>query len=159
MKLLLDTSMWLDNYIPGRAGCDVVGEVLRLAIERRHELLYAATTAKDVFYLIAHAYKAQARAQGGLDEAGARAINEVAWACVDNMGELATAVGADVSDLWLARRYKALHPDFEDDLVLAAAQRAHVDYLVTSDEGLIRHAPVRALSAQDMLAVLRLEVA
>lgn len=62
------------------------------------------------------------------------------------MDEIATAVGADSSDVWLVRKYQRIHADFEDCMVLAAAQRAKADYLVTSDEALLRHAPVAALS-------------
>ena len=50
-----------------------------------------------------------------------------------------------------------LHADFEDDLVIAAALRAKADYLVTNDEGLLRHCPVAALDARDMVALLEAE--
>jgi predicted nucleic acid-binding protein len=84
----------------------------------------------------------------------AEAIRDIAWACVDNMSELGTPVGADESDLWLARKYRRLHPDLEDDLVLAAAERAQADYLVTSDEALLRKAMVPALSPEDFVRVV-----
>lgn len=156
MRLLLDTNVWLDNYIPDRPNHQLVGSLLTNAIKQQHDLLYALPSAKDVFYLIGHAYKQMARMEGDTTEATASAINEIAWACVDNMADLACAVGADASDVWMARKYKALHRDFEDDLVLAAAVRANVDYLVTSDERLIRKAPVAALAPGDMLDVLLL---
>ena len=41
-------------------------------------------------------------------------------------------------------------------MVLAAAERAKVDYLVTSDKQLIQKATVAALTPQDMLSVLEL---
>ncbi len=154
MRLLLDTNVWLDNYIPDRRNHQLVGSLLTCAIRQRHDLLYALPSAKDVFYLIGHAYKQMARTEGAVTEEAASAINEVAWACVDNMADLATAVGADASDVWMARKYKGLHRDFEDNLVLAAAERADADYLVTCDEQLIRKAPVAALSPDDMLKVL-----
>jgi predicted nucleic acid-binding protein len=61
----------------------------------------------------------------------------------------------DNSDVWLARKYRTLHDDFEDNFILAAAERAKVDFLVTSDQSLLRKATVAALSPQDMLAVLK----
>ena len=70
------------------------------------------------------------------------------------MDEIATAVGADSSDVWLARKYQRVHEDFEDCLVLAAARRAKVDFLVTSDDALLQHAPVAALSVDDFLALV-----
>ncbi len=39
-------------------------------------------------------------------------------------------------------------------MVLAAAQRAKADYLVTNDEALLRHAPVAALLVEDFLALV-----
>ena len=83
------------------------------------------------------------------------ASKETAWACVENMERNATAVGLDASDVWLAHKFKPVHDDFEDNLVVAAARRAKADYLVTNDERLLRHSPVAALSPRDMLALLR----
>lgn len=156
MRLLLDTNVWLDNYIPNRPNHQLVGALLTKAIEQQHDLLYALTSSKDVFFLIERAYKQMARAEGDASQPTALAINEIAWACVDNMADLACAVGTDASDVWIAQKYKSLHRDFEDDLVLAAATRADADYLVTSDERLIRKAPMAALAPADMLKVLSL---
>jgi predicted nucleic acid-binding protein len=39
-------------------------------------------------------------------------------------------------------------------MVLAAAQRAQADYIVTSDRGLIQHATTAALTPADMLALI-----
>ncbi len=39
------------------------------------------------------------------------AVNEIAWACVEDMSGIATGIGCDISDLWLARRRKRLHAD------------------------------------------------
>ena len=67
---------------------------------------------------------------------------------------MATAVGVDDSDLWLACKYKALSADLEDNVVLAAAQRCKADHLVTFDEALIRKAPISAMLPKDMTALL-----
>lgn len=53
--------------------------------------------------------------------------------------------------------YKPLHNDFEDNLVVASALSANVDFLVTNDEVLLRHAPIACLSSNDMLALLKEE--
>ena len=154
MKLLFDTNVWLDNYVPDRTSHDTVGRLIVLAACQGHDILYAAMTAKDVFYLINRYYKGAIADEGSICSGRAGAVNEIAWACVDNMAEIATAIGCDQSDMQIARKYKNLHADFEDDLVLSAALRARVDYLVTSDERLIRHAPVAALTPADMLNLL-----
>lgn len=118
-------------------------------------LVYPAGSAKDVFYVLAHEFRRMAvAANGELGEAEAVAVREVVWGCVDNMCELATAVGVDEADVWLARKQRKLTDDLEDNLVLAAARRARADYLVTGDRALIQHSTVAALTPEDMLAVL-----
>ena len=71
------------------------------------------------------------------------------------MRKQATAVGADESDLWTACNLRSVHNDLEDNLVVAAAQRADATYLFTNDEALIKHAPVAALAPADALALLK----
>ena len=51
---------------------------------------------------------------------------------------------------------RGIRPDFEDDLVLAVAERAGADLLVTSDEHLIRKATVAARTPEDLLKALRI---
>ena len=151
ITLLLDTNVWLDYYLGWRRGHAVAAELITRACETDADLLYAAVTSKDVYYLIAAELKRQARAAnaGALDESAARAAGEAAWACVEHLDEIATVVGCDLSDLWLARKQRILHADYEDDLVIAAALRANPTCLVTSDEALLRHAPVAALCVED----------
>ena len=43
----------------------------------------------------------------------------------------------------------------EDNLIVAAAQRSNATYLITSDELLIKHAPVAALTPGDALTLLQ----
>ena len=55
----------------------------------------------------------------------------------------------------MARKQRCLHEDYEDNLVVAAAKRAHADCLVTNDQNLLKHSPVAALSCTDALAYLQ----
>ena len=155
MRVLLDTNVWLDAYDGNRLGSKRANELIDRCEKAGVELLYAAESVKDVYYLISASLKRWARKDGGaLSESQAKAVSTYAFACVANMDEIATAVGMDSSDLWLAQKYQAIHPDFEDNLVLAAARRARVDCLVTNDDALLRHAPVAALSVDDALALM-----
>ena len=86
---------------------------------------------------------------------GAQAAGEVAWSCLSVMDEIATAVACDQADVWMARNQRCLHEDYEDNLVVAAAQRAHADCLVTNDQNLLKHSPIAALSCTDALAYLQ----
>lgn len=156
MTLLVDTNVWLDKYIPDRPHAQASMAVLAHSVREEVELLYPLRAVNDVFWQVARDRKTWVvKEYGHISEAHAHAINTDAWECIDNMCEVATAVGADASDVWYARHLREVHPDFEDDLVLAAARRAKVDYLVTSDRQLIQKATVAALTPEDMLKVLK----
>ena len=155
LTLLLDTNVWLDYYLPWRSGYAAAQRLIVSAFEQNQTLAYAVPSIKDVFYMSAAEYKRAERAStGALSESAARAANATAWGCVNNMQEIATAIPLDHTDVWMASKQRALHGDFEDDLVIAAAMRGKVDYLVTSDDALLRHCPVAALSVSDMCTVL-----
>lgn len=156
MKLLIDTNIWVDHFLKNRAGSSVATALLQSAVTHGVTLLYPIGSIKDVYYLLRTGYKALARELcGDLGESAARAAEGTAWDCTRTMRDVATAVGADESDLWLAEKNHALHRDLEDDLVIAAAQRSGADYLVTVDKELRHRAPVATLAPEDMLVVLR----
>ena len=94
------------------------------------------------------------RGDDELSESAAIAAHEAALGCTRNMCELATAVGADATGIWLADRYLSIHRDFEDNLVLAACRRIKADYLVTNDRALIQNANVLAKTPTQMMALM-----
>lgn len=148
--LLLDTNVWLSYYLGTRDDSTQAKRLLNLAVEKDAQLAYAVTTSKDLFFLLGADCKRAYRAERGeLTEAAAAAASELAWGCVRHMSELAIAIPCDHTDVWMAQRQKRIHSDFEDDLVIAAAIRAKADLLVTSDEALLRHAPVAAMDIAD----------
>ena len=154
LSVMVDASVWLGNYVATRAGHRSSRRFLQAACEHRVKLLYPASTLKDVFYLIEGEFKHQIRAErGACEEADSAIVRQLAWGCVDNMRELATAVGVDESDLWLACKFRSLSPDLGDAMVFAAMQRSRADYLVTLDARLARHAPFAALSPDDLCAL------
>lgn len=156
MRVLLDTNVWLDYLLLGRSGRDIAEELIRRCSCEDVLLLYAPHSIQDVFFQAGVTYKRMLRADGvEIDDAWGRAINDQAWECARTMNEVATLAGMDQGDLWLAFKYRELHPDLEDDLVIAVAQRAEADYLVTSDCKLIARSPVAALTPRDMLTVLK----
>ncbi len=153
--ILVDTNVWLDYFIPARAGRADAIAFLKGACAVDAELLYAATSSKDLFYLIACEHKAWYRREHGeLTHDAAAAATGLAWSCIDNLSELATPVPCDLSDIWLAKKHRELHGDYEGDLVIAAALRAHADLLVSNDAALCAHAPVAAMSTADAVRYL-----
>lgn len=157
--LLLDTNVILDYYIVDRPGHAHAHRVIDEAIMHDYKVLYAAPSIKDVFYLMQMTLKHKERERtGSISERDAAAISASTWACIEHLGEIATAVGADESDVWIARKLRSAHSDLEDNLIIAAAMRAKATYLVTNDEQLIKHAPVAALTPADAIAMLDAQI-
>lgn len=154
---LLDTNIWLDNYLPGRPRSLVSRSFISRARERGVQLAYAVHCLNDVFLIIQHQLKRDARERGETLSAGdSAAIREVAWACAENMRSFSTAIGADESDAWKACKYRSLTGDLEDNFVLAAAERVPVDFIVTNDKRLLQKATVNAYTSEDALKVITL---
>lgn len=153
--IVIDTNVWLDFYLPGRAGGEIAAAAIEAAYRQNVIMLYTTAQAKDIFFLAGTNLKALERAKSGsLSPTSVTAINAMCWGILDNMDEFAAIAGSDATDMWLAKKYRGLHSDFEDNLVLAAAERAHADLVVTNDEKLLMHAPVAAVTPRDLLVLL-----
>jgi hypothetical protein len=94
-----------------------------------------------------------------LTDEQAKAAKTFAWDCAAQMRDIATPVPADVSDFYYAEKFRPLHADLEDDLILAGCSRARANYLVTTDKRLLRHADVSAKTPSEMLALLEAGIA
>lgn len=152
IHLLLDTNVWIDNFFVERPKSKEARELITTAIRQNIPLYYSASTAKDFYYLVSLLLKRNTSYD--LSETNAHAISEIAWKLLNTLHELGTAVGLDESDIWLAKKYRSIHNDFEDNLIIAAAQRANVTYLVTNDKKLIQHAPIAALTPEDVTKLI-----
>lgn len=154
--LVLDTNVWLDDAIVWRKGHKSAEDLISYAREHGVELAYAVTTIKDVFYIAERQFKEYAREmQGTLTEDGAAASTNNAWEVAEGLNDVATPIAMDAADVWMARKLRSVHNDLEDNLVIAAAERANADYIVTSDAKLLQNPHVRALTAADMLTHLQ----
>ncbi len=156
-ELILDTNVWLDYHLsPRPAHADAVA-LVKGCIECDIPLLIAAHSLKDFWYLLWQAGKSLNISDRELSpETASRLAKEVAWAATAQIADLATVVGSDASDTWLALKMRQSHDDYEDNLVVAAALRSDARLLVTSDQDLIAHCPVAAATPKDALTFLDL---
>ena len=154
-RLLIDTNVWVDYYIDRSPGHQAARTLITSAL-RQDAVLYISTLSmKDVFFIIEQTLKRYARQElGELTDSSRAAATEIAWASLHNILETAISVPVSRNEALLAFTYRDRHNDFEDNLLLAAAQQAGVDYLVTADERLRRHSPVPALSPQAAIELL-----
>lgn len=87
-----------------------------------------------------------------------RALWELAARNTDNPEAIQRALfpeRAEAREADLSAAQRCLHEDYEDNLVVAAAQRARAGCLVTNDQNLLKHSPVAVLSCTDALAYLQ----
>ena len=152
---LVDTNVWLDCYLPDRPNSVATRDFICMAQKNSVQLAYPVHILKDVFYLIQLDLKRMARKNGVTTKSDFLAVQRAAWSCIENMREQAIAIGADESDAWLACKYRALTNDLEDNFVLAAAQRAKVDFIVTNDRQLLKKATVKAYTPADAALILQ----
>lgn len=156
LRLLVDTNVWLDYFLPNRLNHEVAVSFIQECSGDDVLLVCPPHALQDVYYQVSKEAKRWVRTQEGkLTETWAHVINAHAWDCVHRIQELGTVAGMGPGDVWLAEKYQDLHPDFEDDLVIAVAQRIKADYLVTNDHTLIAKSPVPTLAPLDMLAELK----
>lgn len=153
-RILVDTNVWVDAFLGHRSGHKDAMAFLAEAQRASAQLVYPIGALQDVFAILIMELKRKTREVRDIDEACMSTIRRVAWGCVDTLREGSTAVGADESDAWLACKYRKLNWDLEDNMVLAAAKRAEVDYLVTSDRVLLAKANVAAMTPADTAALL-----
>lgn len=154
--LLIDTNIWLDYYLGDRPQSEAAKNLIVYAEEMNLTLAYAATSLKDVFYILHREFKELFRHEARtLSNTQAASCSKAAWECIHHMMEIAIATPIGEPQIWLASHYEDIHGDFEDDLILATLETSKADFLVTEDVTLQKKAPTGAFSAADMLAFLR----
>lgn len=156
-KLLVDTDVWIDYFLERNPEKHEMAMRFVTAATAAGTALYTSSaTMPDLFFLLCQETKRCLRERGKVvDEGMAAAVRESAWSSMRSIMELSMVVPVGRNEALRAMTYRELHDDFEDDLILAAAARVDVDFVVTNDTALMRHAPVACLCPADMLAFLR----
>ena len=95
-RLLVDTNVWLDYYLQEGA-FDEAKHLVELAEAGKIDLLYAPTTAKDVFYILPR--RLARRNANGVNVSFAPA----SWACIEHMMQVATASPLSLAECEMAR--------------------------------------------------------
>ena len=146
---VVDTSVWLSFLIRDEYGYEEAKRFFLEAEKRGAQLLYTATSLKDVFYLVPRRLRARVVDPEGSE--GEVSFAPAAWACVRTMTEIAIAAPLALPECDLAWMLRNKHDDFEDNLIIAAAETCDADYVVTYDKRLLeRFAPVCITPAQAM---------
>lgn len=156
-RLLVDSCVWIDSYLGDHPRHDESLAFLIQAYNQGSQLFFGASKLESIFYVLVAEAKRMVRSEKGrVDEADSAAARAFAWGCVESIRGLATAVGVDEADLWLASKYRSIGSDLEDNVLLASAQRCDADYLVTWDTQLLRMPTVRTATPAQMLSLFSL---
>ncbi|MBQ9043689.1 MAG: PIN domain-containing protein [Eggerthellaceae bacterium] len=157
-SVLCDVNIWLDFYFGDRKGHDMARRLVLQGQKQGLMFMVPASCLSDFFYICQASFKKGVLERYGAvsDEQGI-AAREGAWAAMESLLRIATVVGADMSDAEIALKFKDVHRDYEDDLVIAAALRAKPDCLVTRDAKLQAKSPVLALTAEEACAYYGLD--
>ena len=148
-SLLLDTNVWIDYFLRAPKTSDVIDRLVQHAESSGITLSYAPTTAKDVFFILPRRLR--------LMDANAHPATSyvpAAWACIDYMTEHAVCATLSLGECELARMMRTRFSDFEDNLIVAAANTAKVDYIVTSDRGMLERMPEACITPQRALELV-----
>ena len=140
--LLVDTNVWLDYYLQEGK------RLVELAEAGKIDLLYAPTTAKDVFYILPR--RLARRNANGINVSFASA----SWACIEHMMQVATASPLSLAECEMARMLGKRMPDLEDNLIIASGETADVDYVVTSDRRMLEAMPEVCLTPARTLEMI-----
>lgn len=154
-KVMLDTNVVVDYLMGREPGCSDCAKLIAMHAICKCAVYIAALTLKDAYYLVSMQLKRMERkASGCLSEEMARAANDVAWSCVRQLVESTIVLPTGRAESLHALVFRSVHDDFEDDLVVATARSAGVDYLVSNDQRLVKHAPIACLTSSDAVALL-----
>lgn len=111
-----------------------------------------------MLYVLENEFKRAAQRElGSVDERVATAAKQAALGCMQNMSEIATAVGADASDAWLANKYLSMLLDFEDTSFSPHVGEPRSTILLQTTAPLLP-TPMSLQRQADMLTLMSLDV-
>ena len=98
-------------------------------------------------FLIGVSLKGWTRETGEkVTEESALAVNEISWACLSQIQGMSIVLNLGFAEHLEASALRSKNPDYEDNLLLATAQNAKVDYIITKDKGLLANDVVPAIT-------------
>lgn len=146
--LLLDTNVWVDYYLGEEKG-KYAKRLIELAARGKTQLLYTPTTAKDLFYLLPRRMREN-------EEQDSKSYVPAAWGCINHLMQVATASPLSAAECELARMLGKRMPDLEDNLIIASAETAKADYVVTSDKRMVKAMPEVCITPERAVELVEL---
>ncbi|WEV74542.1 PIN domain-containing protein [Bifidobacterium sp. ESL0798] len=154
-RVVFDTNVLLDYLLGWRLGNANAMQLLRACLDSDMiKVLCISLSLKDVDYISRSSFKKQfANSESVVVQATVSNIApKFGWHCVDDLLKIiAMVVAVDQATCKNALKLWEVHPDYEDDLIIAASRQANADMVVTGDQDMIRHFPDLCVSVEDAL--------
>lgn len=167
--VFLDTNVLLDHLLH-RDEHDGRGGTAKAMLEAcvRHDVILrcAPTSLKDIAYItetsLRRAFRSVVRPSAGGEPADSLVerelmrtlLRKIPWNCIERTLSLCEVAPIDRTTCDRAISLCERHDDFEDDLIIAAAQQAGSDHVVTSDKALIEHFPELCITPRRLMELL-----
>lgn len=151
-SILVDTNVWIAYLLGIRPNCEEATELFEACARQGIALLYAPTTIKDVFYVVPREARRIAKGQG--EDVSHVSFSPLAWASVRKITEVAAAATLSLPECELAYMLRGKHDDFEDNLIIAAAETCNADYVATYDKDLVSHFAPACATPKQLLSIM-----
>ncbi len=154
-RILLDTNVLLDYLLIAMITPRWRNRLWNLARDNV-TLLCASLSLKDIAYLSSSAIRREFKSNESEVENFTQSFlsSRVPWHCIEQVKEMCDIVAVDESTCDKAFSLQKRHRDFEDDLIIVAAQQSGANCVVTSDAELISHFPEYCKTPAEIVAAL-----
>lgn len=154
LRLMLDTNVWLEYFTRDGVNPKSSAHLIEKGALEQADLMFAPSTAKDLFYLLPCVFK-RAAMDGDKDVS----FKPAAWAAVSFMLESATPAPLSAAECNLAAMMRHTFDDYEDNLLLASAETSECDLVVTRDRQLLAHFPETCVTPERAVELVEQRVA
>ncbi|KAB8289910.1 type II toxin-antitoxin system VapC family toxin [Bifidobacterium avesanii] len=133
-----------------------VFDLFNLCAQQNIRMVCTALSLKDVFYITPGRFRDRYMEDESelVKSFASNMLPRVARTSVSQLRKMMAVLPVGDDECAAAEGLYGRHPDFEDNLLVAAAQRAGVRYMATYDKQLIRHFPELCMRPEDIAARL-----
>ncbi|WEV47338.1 PIN domain-containing protein [Bifidobacterium sp. ESL0690] len=152
-NIVFDTNILIDIVMHRSLRESAALKLMDVCANQTLNPMCVALSLKDVDYIVKVNTKRDFKdAMAGVEQATVQQlVAQVGWNSVESIMEVCEVVAVDGQVCKNALKLRSAHPDYEDDLIIAASRQANADMVVTGDQDLIKHFPDLCVSVEDAL--------
>ncbi|WEV71940.1 PIN domain-containing protein [Bifidobacterium sp. ESL0790] len=153
-NIVFDTNILLDMVMHRSVRESKALRLMSQCADRRLNPMCVSLSLKDVDYIVKVNIKRDFKdaAEGVERETVRQLVSRIGWTSVESILKVCEVAAVDGRVCEDALTLRSVHPDYEDDLIVAASRQVDADMVVTGDKDMIRHFPDLCVSVEDALA-------